>query len=121
MKAIVLCFTLKGQPLDRILKMVEAIRAMHSQEVILIHGFMPREEVVGRGYGTEVVDALDHHFPVQLNMYSPTVGPLRMEMANTARRLDADVFVIGEAREGVAEEFALYKTLDLNIIHLLLD
>ena len=101
MKAIIIAFTLKGQSFEEIKKHLIAIKERQSPTVV-IHGFMPKREVVERGFSTEVVDTLQELFPVQLNMYNG--GPMRLEMVSVAKKLCSEVFVIGEIIEGVKEE-----------------
>ncbi len=117
MKAIVVAFTLKGQDLEKILDVLENVQhARH--EHILIHGFMPIAEVEKKGWDPALAKALHQLFPVQLNMYDGR--PLREEMAEVAKKLDAEIVVIGEVRDGVAEEVELYKELGLKINYLAL-
>ena len=119
MKAIVLAFTLKGQDLEKVLSTLAAVKADHP-DAICIHGFLPRKEVEARKIPTGVVDALDQHFPIQFNMFADG-KPLRKEMRTVAVRLDAQVCVIGEVKEGVAEEVGLYKAAELPIKYYTLD
>lgn len=113
MEAIVLAFTLKGQDSNEIVKQIDKIGTTHRQYIV-IHGFMPRKEVEKQGWSTAIVDALERNFPVPLNMYADG-KPLREEMAEIAGKLRAVVLVIGEEKEGVAEEVALYKALSLTV------
>ena len=113
MRAIVLAFTLKGQEFPLIAEGIKKVAEEVGENVILIHGFMPREEVSKRGFSTEVLDLLETTFPVRLNMYNQK--PLRNEMASVAKSLQATVFVIGEIKEGVAEELELYRNHALEI------
>lgn len=105
MKAIIIAFTLKDQSFEQIKRHLIAIKETQSPTVV-IHGFMPKKDVVERGFSTEVVDTLQELFPVQLNMYNG--GPMRLEMASAASKLNAEVIVIGEIKEGVKEEVDLY-------------
>lgn len=106
MKTLILAFTLKGQSESEILQVVKEI-ADRNPNSILIHGFLPRKVVVEKGFSTTVVDALEKNFPVQLNMWNEK--PLRNEMVDIAKRLGAEIFVIGDIKEGVEEEVNLYK------------
>lgn len=112
MKALVLAFTLKEQSIPEILNALKTVREEHPDH-ILIHGFMPRAEVVKRDFSPLIVDTLEQHFPVQLNMYRDK--PLREEMVEVAKRLDAKIVVIGEIKEGVKEEVDLYSAAGLTI------
>lgn len=114
MKAIVLAFTLKGQPFEKISEGLKQVKNIINDNTVVIHGFMPLQEVKQRGFGTEVVDELEKLFPVRLNMYN--TKPLREEMADIASSLEAQVFVVGEIKEGVAEEVELYKKAGLTIV-----
>ena len=72
-----------------------------------------------RSIPTDVVNALENLFPVQLNMYNEK--PLREEMVQVAAKLEATVYVIGDIKEGVAEEVALYEAANLPVIQIALD
>ena len=115
MKAIVIAFTLKDQPFETILPNLIKI-AEDNPDAIVIHGFMPRAELEARNFSCDVVNALENLFPVRLNMYNEK--PLRNEMVDAAAKLGAQVYVIGEIKEGVAEEVALYHDAGLSIINL---
>jgi hypothetical protein len=116
MKAIVIAFSLKHQSFDEIRYSVQAIREYHKEEVILIHGFMPKKEIKKRGFSDQVGILFRKHFPIQLNMYCD--GVLRLEMAEVACMLDATIYVIGEIKGGVKEELDLYKMYELKIIEM---
>lgn len=117
MKAIILAFTLKGQDFLRIKSILISLvnkLAPFEHPTIAIHGFMPRKELLERGFPLDVVDTLDNLFPIQLNLYQHK--PLREQIANVGSSLSATVHVIGEIKEGVAEEIELYKSMGLQII-----
>lgn len=117
MKAIIIAFTLKGQDFGKISSIVKEIKNNLGDDTILIHGFMPRSEVIKRCFSTEVVDLLEDTFPLRLNMYNN--GPLREEMAKVAQLLKAEsVYVIGEIKEGVAEEVEMYKKYGFRIMQI---
>lgn len=77
---------------------------------------MPEKEVIKRKFSTDVVDCLSGEFPLQLNMYSN--GPLRQDMAIVGAKLGANVYVIGDAKEGVHEEVLLYEKAGLTITYI---
>lgn len=106
MRSIAVSFTLKDQDENEILEHLASLATYVGTGTILIHGFLPRRIVLEKEYSTAVVDALDKHFPIQLNLWKD--APLRDDMAQAVFDLSADVFVIGEVKEGVAEEVALY-------------
>lgn len=110
MKFIAISFTLKDQPFDSIRETLERISLNHgaiSGNCCLVHGFMPRSVVIEKGFGTEVVDALDALFPFQLNCY---VGaPKRITMAQIIKEQKGTVYLVGDIKDGVAEEAALYR------------
>lgn len=114
MKAIVIAFTLKNQDPMGILATLETIKELEP-DAILIHGFLPRQVVLHKQLPMDVVNALEEHFPIQLNMWKEV--PLRDEMAVVAKRLKAQVYVIGDIREGVRDEVDLYRSQGLNIVH----
>ena len=118
MQAIVIAFTLKDQDPIEIVRKIRKLRTTFEETPLLIHGFMPRKEVQERGWSTLILDALDTAFPVQCNMYEN--GPLREEMVDLAVSLSATVYVIGDIKHGVKEEFDLYyaNTLPINKIPL---
>lgn len=100
--AIAISFTLKGQELSSIRNVLEGIAARHEGEE-LIHGFMPRELVIEKGFSTELVDMLDELFPVQHIFFGR-----REEMVKYANSVKAFAIFVGEIKEGVAEEYDLY-------------
>jgi len=114
MKAIIISFTLKNQDFGRIKPVIEKI-AKENPNTILIHGFLPRKEVIEKGFSTEVVDVLESNFPVQLNMYDK--GVLRLEMGYIGKKLGAEVHIIGQNIDGVYEECQQYCWNKLPIIH----
>ncbi len=114
MNAIVLAFTLKGQDFRKIAEAMRYINSQLEENTILIHGFMPREDVIKKRFDTEVVDTIESTFPIRLNLYNG--GPLRNEMVEIACKLNAKVYVIGEIKEGVLEEVDLYKDAGLTIV-----
>lgn len=123
MKSIVLAFTLKDQPVDRIIKKIQDIALAESSNgaVILIHGFLPRKIILEKGIKTDVIDTLDIYFPIQLNMNINGL-PLREKMAEVAYKLEAIVHVIGEVKEGVADEVHIYKSIGVPVVyHKILD
>ncbi|MDR1917017.1 MAG: hypothetical protein LBQ58_10635 [Synergistaceae bacterium] len=116
METIILSFTLKGRDFSEIRERIIDIKHRVGENVILLHGFMPRREILKRGFSTEIVDFFEKHFPIQLNMYNE--GVLREEMADIAQRLNATVYVIGEIKHGVSEEFNLYNSRGLDIVEI---
>lgn len=110
MYAIAISLTLKEQDKNEILSLLEYL-AYHlkgaDKPVVLVHGFLPRRVVLEKGFSTSVVDALDKLFPIQLNLWDGV--PLRQEMADVLERLNGDAYVIGDVKEGVAEEVNLYE------------
>lgn len=114
MQAIIIAFTLKGQDFEKIEKVLAEISSKKLHPILAIHGFMPRRVLIEKNFPLNVVNALDKHFPMQLNMYYDG-QPLRQEMAVVGRKLDATVHLIGEMKEGVAEEIDLYKREGLAI------
>lgn len=117
-ECMVLSFTLKDQDFEKIKAKIIEIKDQYPNH-FLIHGFLPRAEVIAKNIPTDVVDLLDYCFPVQFNMWNGYT--LRDLMVNVAQRLDAKIFVIGEVKEGVAEEVELYKKKDLEITYIPLD
>jgi len=111
MRVIVLAFTLKGQSQEKILaKIIEVAKDYPNH--ILVHGFMPRYLLVEKGIPTDVVDTLTANFPIRLNMHDGK-RVLRTEMAMIAKKLDAQIVVIGNISEGVKEEIDLYISAGL--------
>lgn len=107
MKMIALAFTLKGQNFSEIKKVLADLRPKIGPAV-LVHGFMPRELVVKQGFSTDLVDTLEEMFPFQLNLFADG-APLRKDMAELLKQAGAQVYVIGEVKDGVAEEVGLYQ------------
>lgn len=112
MKFIAISFTLKDQPFDQIKKVLE-ILSKQIGTACLVHGFMPREAVIEKGFSTEVVDTLKELFPIQMNCYDG--GPQRDLMASVIKQTYGEVYAIGEIKEGVAEEVELYKKQKISI------
>ena len=119
MKSIVIAFSLKEQNFNEIkssVKMLAQTLEVKYGNVILIHGFMSEKEVKKRKLKDIVQPLFKKLFPVQLNMYSN--GVLREEMADIAKNLYADIYVIGEVKGGVKEEVELYEKRGLRIIYM---
>lgn len=119
MNAIILAFTLKGQEWNLIKDSIERVAYLAFLEdspTVLIHGFLPRKVVLEKSFPTDVIDALDEFFPIQLNLYKDQ--PLRSEMAVVGKALNAKVYIIGEVKEGVAEEEKFYKENGMEIIYI---
>lgn len=117
-KYIGISFTLKGTNWDRIAEKIATIAkgyADEQQKVILVHGFMPRDVVMYKGFDTKVIDLLNQKFPLTLNLYRDG-APLRDEMAELLSSKKGTVYVIGPIIEGVATEVAEYRMKGINII-----
>lgn len=111
MKIIAVAFTLKGQTFNQILPVLTELAGLvggKSGNTILAHGFMSRGAVIEKGFGTEVVDALAELFPYQMNFWANDVVN-RKAMAQALKDADAEVYTIGEIKEGVKEEVDLYR------------
>lgn len=117
-KNVFVSFTLKPLHGNRnfsnsILPVLERV-ASENPGSCLNHGFLPREVVVEKGFGTEVVDALDRLWPDQRNWFDPESGkPRREDMAQAAKDFKeagngVEVIIIGPPIEGVLDEFKLY-------------
>lgn len=107
MRAIVLAFTLKDQDQGKILAAVRVLKEEHGN-AICIHGHLSRKTVLEKHIPTAVVDAIEETFPITLCMHNG-IKTLRSEMANIAHRLNAQVIVIGDVKEGVQDELDHYK------------
>jgi len=119
MKAVILAFTLKDQDFDKIAEAVKSVKNFVGEDYIVIHGFMPRAEVIEKGFDTKVVDLLESTFDIRLNMYKDG-KPLRKEMVEVGVKLNARVVVVGEIRDGVKEEVDMYVENGLTILQKLL-
>lgn len=107
---IAISFTLKGQEVEKIAKVLENI-ASKVENPVLIHGFMPRELVVAKGWNTDALDSIEKNFPIRINLYDPNISqPMRQEMANMVFITGGSVHVIGQCVEGVALEVELYQS-----------
>ena len=114
---VAVSFTLKGQDFGRIKQKLQTIAAdlkESGDRVVLVHGFMPKHEVLSRGFNTDVVDTLDELFPVQCSFYS-NGKPDRIGMADLIHEFGGEVHVIGEVSGGVSEEVALYMGMRVKI------
>jgi hypothetical protein len=110
MKFIAIAFTMKDQPFEQIAPVLEYLSKATGAQVgmvCLVHGFMPRETVLEKGFSTDVVDKLKELFPLQMNCYND--GPQRDLMASIIKQTKGDVYTIGEVKEGVLEELKLYE------------
>jgi hypothetical protein len=119
MKVIAISFSLKEQNFEEIKQIVLGIVEHYKEkeeDVLLVHGFMPRRETRIYGLSNKVNCLLERHFPVRLNMYTDRV--LRQQMAEIVKKLDGTVYMVGEIKGGVKIEFDLYSKLGVNIIHL---
>ena len=117
METIIVAFTLKGQDFEQIRLKLAVLAGKLPNPTLLIHGFLPKAVLEEKKIPTDVIDALTEYFPLQLNMFA-NGKPLRAEMAEIASKLNATVYVIGEIKEGVAEEKALYEGKGVKVIHL---
>lgn len=120
LKVLAVSFTTKDQPFEKIEQVLTEIAAQNP-DAILLHGFMPMYEVQRRGMDTKVVDTILKLFPIQINLYSPVKGPARKEMAQLAKTLNAKVYMIGEIKDEVAEDYQLYAEAGVEIIPVHLD
>lgn len=122
MNFIAISFTLKNQPfadIQKVLQMISSQFGGASGNTVLVHGFMPRDVVVAKGFDTEVVDGLKKLFPLQINCYD--TAPIRSQMVDIIKRNKGRVFVVGTVIDGVAEEVALYEAAGVKVQELGLD
>ena len=116
-------FTLKGQSFDTILPLLEKIKealAANNEKAALVHGFLPKHVVIEKGFSTDVVNSLEEKFPVQVN-FCPAGKVDRAGMAEFMKEMGGTVYVIGEEKEGVAEEVRLYEENGIKIKKIPLD
>ena len=118
MKTIAISFSLKDQSFESISEKLQMIADLHPNSLV-VHGFLPRAEVEKRELPTDVVDALDILFPLQLNL-NRDGQPLRAEMAYVMNKLEGRVYVIGEIVDGVKEQLDEYAKYNLEVVHHLL-
>lgn len=117
---IVIAFTLKGQSLDEIRPLLKEIKKEYPKAE-LVHGFMTRKAVEHKKYDTALVDTLDSIFPRQRTFYNEVTGSTdRVSMKNYAYDQGAEVFVIGDIKEGVREEVILYLNAGIQPVFLTL-
>ena len=116
MRHILLSFTLKNQKQEEILDALAKVYTKH-RGAILLHGFMPKKELMAKGIDTTIVDALHTYFPKQINFYCDG-KPLRYLMAEAAMQLGATIIVIGNIVDGVKEEFDLYQSNEMIVTQL---
>lgn len=120
MKTIVLSLTLVSQDAGKILSTLVDIKKEYP-EAICIHA-LPLKKMLEKPIEEDIVYYLQKNFPNQLNMYNDEIGePLRRVMRTVAVKLDAQVCVIGDVRNGVNVEVELYKNADLPIKYYTLD
>jgi hypothetical protein len=81
LKFIVIAFTLKGQDQQEIFKLLDHVKELEP-DVVLIHGFLPRRIIMEKQFSTDVVDKLDSLFPNQINLFNGQ--PLRLCMTEVA-------------------------------------
>jgi hypothetical protein len=110
MELVAVSFTLKNQSLEDIRTALEGISLELGEDVTLVHGFLTREEVVEKGFGTEVVDLLDKLFPNQINFSGK-----RQDMVDYVTAMGAEVYVIGSIIDGVKEEYELYQDAGVTV------
>ena len=120
MKVIVLAFTLNGQSVKKILEAIQDIKKEYP-EAICIHA-LPIHQMLDKIDEQDVFYNLEENYPYQLNLFNDKSGqPLHKELCSVAVNLKAQVCVIGEVKEGVAEEVELYKAAELPIKYYTLD
>lgn len=117
---VAVSFTLKGQDFSRIKQILEKIAASHHNPV-LVHGFLPREVVEEKGFSMEVTNALEEVFPKQVSFWMPgDVAIWRDDMADfmlglSQNKGNGEIYVIGEIKEGVAQEVEAYESRGLEV------
>lgn len=113
MKTIVIAFTLKNQDehliAGGIKKIYEKVGAC-----IVLSGHLPTVLVNRKKFDNFISNQLDLYFPMRLCL-NDGVQVFRKELAAMAMKLDAEVYVIGEIRDGVKEEIDLYTEAGLPV------
>jgi len=123
-------FTIKGQTMEEIDKKIDiwlenqslidfSEKAEGEPSSVLHHCFLPRETVVAKGFGTEVVDVLDEiSGENQIRWFgaSDTLGMSRLLMLQNIKRLNGIALFVGEVKEGVKEEYELATQIGVECI-----
>lgn len=123
MRYVAVSFTLKEQSftaIQRILSLISDRVDGKSGKTVLVHGFMPREEVINKKFSLDVLDKLSELFPVQINCYQ-NGKPNRVLMASILKETKGEVYIVGSIIDGVAEERDLYKAAGVEVYSLSLD
>lgn len=114
-----LSFTLKGQELEAIKTTIAKLSAeLHERHecVILVHGFMPKDVVIEKGFSLEVVHCLKEHFPHQIEFYKEgDLEGMRKRMAAFLKQNKGCAYVIGDATGGVADEIDHYLAAGVQV------
>jgi len=125
-KYIAVSFTLNNQSFERIssvfYELVDNLEDYYGKNLFIIHGFLPREVVELMNYPTSIVDMFDEKFPNrQINCHDFDLTKMRLDLAQYIRYFKADVYVIGDIREGVADEVANYQAMGIKVNQLPID
>lgn len=114
-KYIVIAFTLKGQEFEHIAPVIEMI-ARINPAATLIHGFMSRADVEKKGFKDDINDKFEELFGNrQISFYEDNAGVNREAMKNFAYENKAEVYVIGNVKDGVKEELIAYIKANLSV------
>jgi len=117
-------FTLKGQTLreifDKMFSGTELDIINESDTTVLHHCFLPRNEVIEKGFTTDVVDFLDGQADQIVNWKNAneSLDLSRLLMLQNLKRLNGIAFFIGVIKDGVLEEYNLAKSIGVRIIHI---
>lgn len=110
-KFISISFTLKGQDLLQIKAILASLSDQFGAKegkVILVHGFMPKEIVLAKGFSTELTDTLKELFPFQLGFYKNDLTEMRKDMTHFIKSNFGNALFIGNIIDGVKEEYDMY-------------
>lgn len=113
--AISIHFTLKNQSIEKLKKAIQEVVESYvrdNKSDITFHCFLPKEDVIKKGWSTEVYDELlEPYFGnlVCMNYVNKPINVNREDLFKTLKAMNGVAFFIGAIVDGVQDEFEMAK------------